>query len=432
MGATLLAFPLSAHALLKLPNPNGDGDAVAYELPVELRLLVLQGAVPSNWLPEFRNTQSKTARVNIKQVQELVDIYNELQFRKATGDAMLAGATPPKRKGKSSGSAFDVCALGDSWLSPAISRGLISPLEAPQDVELLRTLPLQLQQLARRDDKGQLSPNGKVWGMPYRWGSTLIAYRVDKLAQRKILPPTDWSDLWRPELKGKIAMVDAPREVVGAALKACGLAYNTPDIDATGCMGDVSDRLQDLYQQVRFFSNTQHLKALMAGEVFVVVGWSPELLSAAMKSTNIGVVMPASGTSLWADMWTLPKSYTNRQSPLISQWLEFSSKGSRMQKNRGLRGGSSPSMFPTISSKVQLNPKATCQQWVGPEKVNYSATMGRRKDKDDRDLVNGLMPSDEVLAASEFLLPLSSVATTQHQVLIGNMNKRRTTRSWTG
>jgi len=42
----------------------------------------------------------------------------------------------------------------------------------------------------------------------------------------------DWADLWRPDLAGRISMVDSPREVVGAVLKYMGTSYNTIDINA--------------------------------------------------------------------------------------------------------------------------------------------------------------------------------------------------------
>lgn len=41
----------------------------------------------------------------------------------------------------------------------------------------------------------------------------------------------DWADLWRPDLAGRISMVDSPREVVGAVLKYMGASYNTSDIN---------------------------------------------------------------------------------------------------------------------------------------------------------------------------------------------------------
>lgn len=39
----------------------------------------------------------------------------------------------------------------------------------------------------------------------------------------------DWADLWRPELAGRISMIDSPREIVGAVLKSMGASYNTHD-----------------------------------------------------------------------------------------------------------------------------------------------------------------------------------------------------------
>lgn len=65
-------------------------------------------------------------------------------------------------------------------------------------------------------------------------------------------PLQDWGDLWRPELAGKISMVDAPREVVGAVLKYMGASYNTKDIDlqVTGGRNAAMKNLAVLQRQV--------------------------------------------------------------------------------------------------------------------------------------------------------------------------------------
>lgn len=63
----------------------------------------------------------------------------------------------------------------------------------------------------------------------------------------------DWSDLWRPELSGKISMVDSPREIIGAVLKYMGSSYNTTSIDSQVAGGKraVLEQLELLVQQVR-------------------------------------------------------------------------------------------------------------------------------------------------------------------------------------
>lgn len=65
-------------------------------------------------------------------------------------------------------------------------------------------------------------------------------------------PLQDWADLWRPDLAGKIAMVDSPREVIGAVLKYLGASYNTSNIDSevTGGRNAVKDELSSLRKQV--------------------------------------------------------------------------------------------------------------------------------------------------------------------------------------
>ena len=63
----------------------------------------------------------------------------------------------------------------------------------------------------------------------------------------------DWSDLWRPELAGKISMVDSPREIIGAVLKYMGSSYNTTNIDSqvVGGKNAVLQQLNLLVKQVR-------------------------------------------------------------------------------------------------------------------------------------------------------------------------------------
>lgn len=35
----------------------------------------------------------------------------------------------------------------------------------------------------RRNSSGRLDPHGDVWGVPYRWGCTLVAFDQQKLAR---------------------------------------------------------------------------------------------------------------------------------------------------------------------------------------------------------------------------------------------------------
>ena len=59
-------------------------------------------------------------------------------------------------------------------------------------------------------------------------------------------------------------------------------------------------------RQVRVFSSRDHTRALGAKDVWAVVGWSGDLIPLAERSRDVVLVAQASGTPLWADLWTVP------------------------------------------------------------------------------------------------------------------------------
>mmetsp|Transcript_21159 Transcript_21159/g.40400 ORF Transcript_21159/g.40400 Transcript_21159/m.40400 type:complete len:193 (+) Transcript_21159:1890-2468(+) len=181
--------------------------------------------------------------------------------------------------------------------------------------------------------------------------------------------------------------------------------------------------------QVKFFSSTQHLKALAAGEVWVIVGWSPELISAAIKSTNIGLVVPSSGTSLWSDMWIVPASrYSGKSpSPLLSQWLDFNLQERRLPKHRGLKGGVSPLHFPFDMDLAQgrdSGVRSSARMDLQPrESVFFGSFNGNPQQGTSTGILEGAMPSVEVMNHSEFILPLTHRATSQCQLLLKDLRQ---------
>ena len=55
-----------------------------------------------------------------------------------------------------------------------------------------------------------------------------------------------------------------------------------------------------------FGAGGDHLRALSAGEVDAVVGWSGDVIPLAQRSNNLALAAPRSGTALFADCWCCP------------------------------------------------------------------------------------------------------------------------------
>ncbi len=211
----------------------------------------------------------------------------------------------------------DLMTLGDRWLSAAIKKNIIQPVD-PSTLAHWNQLPPRWQKLVQRDKEGLPSLSGSVWAIPYRWGTTMIVYR--KSVFKKLgWQPQEWADLWRPEIKQQLALMDCPRDIIGLALKKMGLSANLSHPKSEAAL---LDTLMELNRQVKFYSNDHYLQALLNKDVSLAVGWSNEILPLLKTQTDLAACLPPSGTILWADCWVIPPSSSDLNEAAIA-WLDF-------------------------------------------------------------------------------------------------------------
>ncbi|KAH6774322.1 putrescine-binding periplasmic protein-like protein [Perilla frutescens var. frutescens] len=376
----------------------------SYALTVPMRIVALEGSLPPIWIREFLRSQGKRVRFRPEFRRSVGDIFHELS------NPVTKGKIKPK-----SAVSADLVTLGDSWLNFAIGKGLIEPVKGAEDQEWFQDLSDIWKVYLRRSADGSLGSQGTIWAVPYRWGSMVIAFNNKEFKRRKLAPVEDWSDLWRPELAGKISMVDSPREIVGAVLKYMGASYNTTNIDSqvVGGKNVMLQQLKLLVQQVRLFDSQHYLKAFRAGDVWVAVGWSSDVIPVAKTMSNVSVMVPKSGASLWADFWAIPAASrlgtdqiggrVRGPSPLVQQWVEFC-----LQPERAL-----PFKEEIIPGASPISLKARVEQ---PQERK------KGRPKLETNLVANV-PPDEILSKCEFLEPLSEDALSDYEWLISSLPK---------
>lgn len=387
-----------------------------YALTVPLRIAALRGSVPPAWVKDFMKAQGKRMKLRVEFQGSLRGIISEL------GSALLKERLSPQ-----SIMAADLVTVGDSWLDLAICGEMIEPIKNPEQQEWFNRLNNRWKVHLRRDHNGQIDPKGEVWGVPYRWGSMVVAYRKDKFAKYKIPAIEDWEDLWRPELRGKISMVDSPREIVGAVLKYMGASYNAKNFeyDVPGGRNALKEHFLMLQRQVRLFDSVHYLKAFGSGDVWVAVGWTNDVIPAAKRMSNVAVVVPKSGTSLWADLWSIPATSSipsdkvggrvRGPSPLIHQWFDFCLQPARATPfEQGVFPGASPLFLPdNMLDNTDKNDS------IQGESTNAIETtpVKKRGPQFDTNLVAGMPPAN-ILQKSEFLEPLSDETLLEYKWLL--------------
>lgn len=350
-----------------------------------LRVEYLKDSVPSSLLEIFQESQAEPIDLRLQTSEQIRELYEKLV---AIADPQNAPQPWLRLPFRNSGPPqVDVVTLGDYWLAKAIREGLIQPLDVSQ-LSGWSQLPPQFQQLVQRNEQGFVEPNGSIWGAPYRWGSTVIIYRIKDFDEWG-WTPQDWSDLWRPELRGKISLLDSPREVIGLTLKRLGYSYNESDLTA---IAELPDALTELHEQVKVYTSTSYIEPLLIGDTSLAVGWSTDIVPVLRNSRDLAVVVPVSGTALFSDLWVQPASASSTDNAnsnaddnadsstdLLAQWFNF-----YWQPEVGVQlalqaAGSSP-VVPGLSAD-QI--PETLQQ----DKLS--------------------LPSPDILANSEFLLPLT-------------------------
>jgi putative spermidine/putrescine transport system substrate-binding protein len=344
---------------------------------------LLKGSIPSQVVNEFRATLKQRTELKFAPVEQLKDLFTQLQSwsRSQTAKADDKRTLLPLPLIKSQPTALpDLITLGDYWLAQAIEQGLIQPLD-PAKLQQWLALPSRWQELVRRNRKGHLDAQGKVWAAPYRWGTTVIAYNRDKFKSLD-WTPSDWSDLWRAELHSRISLLNQPREVIGLTLKKLGQSYNTENLD----IPELEKQLAALHQQVKFYSSDTYLQPLILGDTWLAVGWSTDVLPVMQRYQQIAAIIPQSGTALWADLWVRPANNRSRTS-LGEQWIDFCWQTQ-------------------IAEQISLLSKAT-----SPIPVTLTQAAIRKG------LQSLLLSNPQIFQRSEFLLPLPEATMQQYQSL---------------
>jgi putative spermidine/putrescine transport system substrate-binding protein len=357
-------FALSSLALGSgLTSCQGQGQSI-------LRLLASKNSLPPQLVDEFtKSIQPNNVSVELVLEGQFKEILTQLEEWYQTGKAEYKGLKipfiPPS---KSAEYIPNLVSMGDGWLSTAIAKKIIQPISV-DSLSNWSKLESRWQELVQRDGVGNRSATGTIWGVPYRWGTTVILYRRDRLTAANIPFPRDWQDLWNPQLKQRISVLDRSREVIGLTLKKLGSSYNQPNLSQVTAL---KSELAKLHQQVKVYSAEEYLQPLVMGDTWVAVGWSLDAIDLVQKNPEIGAIIPQSGTAISADLWVKPafspqlsadertSADTRDRAKLEQQWIDYCLQPKVVNQISLLTSGSAPLITSMNTSEIlpdiQKNP----------------------------------------------------------------------------
>lgn len=225
------------------------------------------------------------------------------EFTKRTGVAvrydLFADEDEMFTKLRAGARGYDLIVVGDYHIPRFRALNLIEPIPA-----------------AELRNRGNLGPrfrspvyDPEETTVPYLWGTTGIAYNKKKIKK----PPTSWRDLWDPQYKDRVSMLDNVRDCISVAMQLLNIPQTTRDPEDFKKIRELLVKQKPLVKQ---YSSASYLNSLVAGEIDLAMTWSGDLFQTARENPDLDYVIPKEGTYMWVDCLAMMRGARHRSDTL--------------------------------------------------------------------------------------------------------------------
>jgi len=154
------------------------------------------------------------------------------------------------------------------------------------------------------------------YSVPYMSGTTGIAYRKDMVQDFE----SSWTAYARPDLAGRMTLLDDIREVLGAGLVTLGYSLNSTneaEIEAA------ADLVISWKRNIARFDNEGYKAGVASKEFWVVQGYGGDVQQIIDENEDEDIVytLPKEGFSMWEDTVAIPIGADNVE--LAEKWINF-------------------------------------------------------------------------------------------------------------
>jgi spermidine/putrescine-binding protein len=201
---------------------------------------------------------------------------------------------------------IDVALPNLEYVVPGVSRGVFQPIDQAK-ISTWSQLSPQFTKLP------SLRSGGRLYAVPWVQGATSLAVNPNVVKPA----PDNWSVLWSPANKGKVAFYDDPTTAIMTAALYLGENPQNPNLDK------VRAALQKLKANTKVFwaSADDWTKPYSTHAITMGNLWSG--LAGTLKSNGqpVDFIFPKQGTVRWGDNWAIVKDAPAVD--LAYKWINF-------------------------------------------------------------------------------------------------------------
>lgn len=192
---------------------------------------------------------------------------------------------------------YDLSVASDYMVEIMQKQDLLDPVEKENLANLSNLDPQYLDQ--------KFDPGNK-YSIPYMWGNVAIAVNEDKVKEEV----TSFEDLWKPEFKNSLVVLDDQRILIGIGNKLQGESMNATD---SKVIQKSKDLLLELLPNIKAYDSDSPKTLLVNGEAKAGIVWGAEAYLAEKENPSIKTVLPSEGSNIWMDNFVIPKGSPNKE-----------------------------------------------------------------------------------------------------------------------
>jgi spermidine/putrescine transport system substrate-binding protein len=258
-------------------------------------------------IPDYVDRSKLDKELNFYNWSEYIDpdILTEFQETYGVKVTMDTYASNEDLLAKLQGGAtgYDVIVPSDYMVSIMINLGLLEPL----DYSVIKTIA----NIDPENLKPYYDPDN-TYSVPYMWGTSGYSYDTSVLGEDL----ASWKEVFepRPEVRGKVVMLDDQREVIGAALMYLGYEINETSDDA---LAKAKQLLLTQKPYVLAYSSQNNDDLLVAGEALIAHIWTGDALMSEQEKPTLRYVIPTEGCTVWQDNLCVPKTAPHKYTAMV-------------------------------------------------------------------------------------------------------------------
>ncbi len=140
------------------------------------------------------------------------------------------------------------------------------------------------------------------YSVPYTWGTTLIAYRTDKLPQ----PDRSWNLLFDKKLSGHVMMIDDNFDALASSMLSLGKSPSSRiQADYDAAVVRLVDQISTM--NVIYGDDSTIKAALVAGDTWAAMCYSGDASTAAEEQPLVDFFIPKEGAPKWVDSFAVTR-----------------------------------------------------------------------------------------------------------------------------